>query len=262
LVADLEGLDARTAAVQGRLTVPRPPRPSDWARSTARLEEARWITADLVIRRDALAEVGGFDERFPRAYREDTDLALRLMDRGWRLAMGGRRTEHPVRPAPWWVSVPQQRGNADDVLLAAVHGPHWRRRVGETPGLFRRHVVTTAALVVASGALVAGRRRLAGAAGLTWLVLTARLTWRRVAPGPRSPREVLAMAATSVAIPPVAVVHRTAGHVHHRRASAWRPDPAMEVARDGSPDPSGRTRARDRRRVRPGTGCRGGAAAG
>ncbi len=223
LVADLESLDRRTAAVQGRLSVPRASRPSDRARTTARLEGARWITADLAVRRDALDDVGGFDERFPRAYREDTDLALRLQDRGWRLTMGGRRSEHPVRPAPWWVSVPQQRGNADDVLLAAIHGPYWRRRVGEAPGLFRCHVMTTAALVVAAGAAVTGRRRLAAGGAATWLLLTAALIWRRVAPGPRTAGEVLAMAATSAAIPPVAVAHRVAGHLRHRRAPAWTP---------------------------------------
>ena len=39
----------------------------------------------------------GFDERFPRAYREDADLALRVRDAGWTLHVGARTTRHPVR---------------------------------------------------------------------------------------------------------------------------------------------------------------------
>ena len=44
----------------------------------------------------------GFDERFPRAYREDADLALRVRDAGWTLHAGARTARHPVRPADAW----------------------------------------------------------------------------------------------------------------------------------------------------------------
>jgi hypothetical protein len=127
-----------TAACQGRVEVPLPThrRPTDWERNVARLEDARWITADLAVRRNALERVDGFDERFPRAYREDTDLALRLTAAGYRIVLGDRRVLHPVRPAPWWISVRLQAGNADDVLLAALRGDRWQggdrvRRLGD-----------------------------------------------------------------------------------------------------------------------------------
>ncbi len=59
--------------------------PTDAERNTAGLAAARWITADMAFRRSALEAVGGFDERFPRAYRVDADLALRLTTAGYRL---------------------------------------------------------------------------------------------------------------------------------------------------------------------------------
>ncbi len=43
----------------------------------------------------SLAAVGGFDERFPRAYREDADLGLRVTAAGWRIVDG-----EPPRRAP------------------------------------------------------------------------------------------------------------------------------------------------------------------
>ncbi|HWB38047.1 MAG TPA: glycosyltransferase, partial [Rugosimonospora sp.] len=116
LRADLRVPDA-VAGVQGRVTVPAGPRPSDWARNTAALSTARWITADMAYRRAALVRVGGFDERFPRAYREDADLAYRVRRTGGTLLAGARRTTHPVRPASPWASLRTQRGNADDALL-------------------------------------------------------------------------------------------------------------------------------------------------
>ena len=47
---------------------------------------------------------------------------------GRRLATGSRHTRHPVRPAPWYASAAQQRGNADDALMRRLHGPDWHTR--------------------------------------------------------------------------------------------------------------------------------------
>ena len=109
--------------------------------------------------------VHGFDERFPRAYREDADLALRVQQAGWRLQVGARTTTHPVRPADDAVSVRVQRGNADDALMGRLHGPGWRRRAETGRGRFRWHAATVAAGSRPSAAWprrprsAAGRRR-------------------------------------------------------------------------------------------------------
>ena len=99
LARDLEGLEAEVAASQGRVRVPLPAgrRPTDWERNVRGLETARWATADMAYRRSVLEEVGGFDERFPRAYREDADLGLRVVRAGYRIVPGRRVVTHPVR---------------------------------------------------------------------------------------------------------------------------------------------------------------------
>src|SRR4051794_1821636 len=80
LESDLAGLPASVAGSQGQLFVPLPTdrEPTDWERNVKSLETSSWITADMAYRRSALEAAGGFDTRFPRAYREDSDLALRL----------------------------------------------------------------------------------------------------------------------------------------------------------------------------------------
>src|SRR3954453_15292998 len=146
---DIAALGPDVAGSQGRVRVPLPDdrRPTDWERGTAGLATSSWITADLVYRRAALAAVGGFDERFPRAFREDSDLALRVMDAGGRLVRGERWVTHPVRPADRWISLRVQAGNADDVLMRRLHGPTWRERadaaLGRRPQLL---AITAAAL--------------------------------------------------------------------------------------------------------------------
>lgn len=221
LAADLARAAALGAVgVQGNLVVPLPShrRPTDWERQVAGLAAAAWITADMAYRRDVLTTLRGFDERFPRAYREDAELAVRLRMRGYRLIRGRRRAVHPVGTADAWVSVRRQSGNADDALLRRLYGPQWRQLCGVPPGRRRRHALVTAAGAVAVAAWLAGARRPAALAGLAWLAGTAEFAARRIAPGPRTPREVATMAVTSLAIPPLAVGHYLRGWVRYRGA--------------------------------------------
>jgi histidinol-phosphate phosphatase family protein len=221
---DLGALDAGVAGSQGRIRVPLPEhrRATDWERNVAGLETARWATADMAYRRDALAVVGGFDERFERAYREDADLALRLTDAGWRLEQGTREVSHPVGPASPWVSVRLQAGNADDVLMRAIHGSDWRERAGAPAGRLRRHLAAVGAGVLALGAAAAGRRRTALVAGAAWSTVVGEFAWARIGPGPRSPHEGAKMLATSVLIPPAAVLHVARGLARRGRLLADR----------------------------------------
>ncbi|CAM5325515.1 glycosyltransferase family 2 protein [Streptomyces griseomycini] len=223
LVEDLKEASPDTAGVQGVITVPLPGgrRPTDWERGTAGLARAHWITADMAYRTEALGQVGGFDERFPRAFREDADLALRLLDAGWRIRQGRRTTLHPVRPASRWASVRQQRGNADDALMRHLHGPDWWDKAVAPRGRIRRHAAITAAGAAACALAATGHRRAAAACALGWAAGTAEFARARIVPGPRTRDEVTNMLATSVLIPPAATWHRLAGAWRHRHAPAW-----------------------------------------
>ncbi|GAA2594772.1 HAD-IIIA family hydrolase [Actinomadura fulvescens] len=234
LAADLTGQPDDVGGVQGCLTVPLPAgrRATDWERNTAGLAGASWITADMAYRRAALAEVGGFDERFRRAYREDSDLALRVMDGGHRLVRGGRQVTHPARPAGFWASVRVQAGNADDILMRRVHGPDWRDRARAGRGRFRRHLAATGSGLTALAAWRAGSRPVAVVAGGVWAALTAEFALARIIPGPRTPAEITRMLVTSVAIPPAAVWHRLRGTARHANAAPWRRTRAVLFDRD------------------------------
>jgi HAD superfamily hydrolase (TIGR01662 family) len=237
LEQDLADLPADVAGSQGRVRVPLPEdrRPTDWERGTAGLAASSWITADLAYRRATLAAVGGFDERFPRAFREDSDLALRVMDTGARLVRGQRCITHPVRPADRWISVRVQAGNADDVLMRRLHGPDWRTRADAPLGRRPQHTAVTAAALAAAGLAVAGRRRAAAVAAAGWLAGTAEFAWARIAPGPRNRAEVSAMLTTSALIPPLATWHWLRGVVRHRQVSPWRGLPDLVLFdRDGT----------------------------
>ncbi|MBC7291664.1 MAG: HAD-IIIA family hydrolase, partial [Actinotalea sp.] len=219
---DLRAAGPDVGAVQGRLEVPLPAhrRPTDWERSTRGLEDARWATADMAYRRTALEAVHGFDERFPRAYREDADLALRVRRAGWRLQRGSRVTTHPVRPADDAVSVRVQAGTADDALMRALHGPRWRDLAETGRGRFPWHVATVGAATLAVGGTLLRRPALAATGAGAWLALFADFARVRLAPGPRPGEddwreEWRRMLLTSARIPFAAVRHRAEGTRAH-----------------------------------------------
>jgi len=258
LADDLARLEPRAAGSQGRIRVPTgvgagvgATAGGDWARNVTKLETALWATADMAYRRRVLAAVGGFDERFPRAYREDADLGLRVVGAGWTIEPGRRVVLHPVRPERPWVSVRNQRGNADDALMRRLHGPGWQHRARAGRGRRPLHLVASAGWLLAAagsavaiGAVVAtgfgGRRgapepvpAIAGAgrasaragavvgAGLTAELFAHRLRGARhhaVGTGGRvGPGEIGWLAATSAAIPPAAAWHTVRGWVRARR---------------------------------------------
>ncbi|MDB5092885.1 MAG: hydrolase, HAD-superfamily, subfamily [Candidatus Eremiobacteraeota bacterium] len=222
LARDLRDLPGDVAGSQGRVRVPLPKarKPTDWERNVAGLATSRWITADCAYRRIALLAAGGFDERFRRAYREDADLALRVVAGGQRIVRGERCVTHPVGAADWTISVRLQAGNADDALMDALHGRAWRSRAGAARGAYRQHVAAVSAAGIALGACAAHKPKVAAFAAAAWALLAGYFAWRRIAPGPRTRGEIAAMLATSVAIPFAAVYHRARGAARRRAALA------------------------------------------
>jgi histidinol-phosphate phosphatase family protein len=232
LAADLEAADGVGAAgSQAVIEVPRAPgrRATDDERRTQRLAGAKWITADMAYLRSALVAVGGFDERFPRAYREDSDLALRITLAGNMIAQGSRRSSHPVAPATLMSSVRAQTGNRDDALMRRKHGRRWRSQIGEGRGRLPAHAATTAAAATAALAVVTGRWPIARWAAATWALFTAEFATRRFWSGRRIVSQAIQILLTSVLIPPVAVAHRIRGEWAFRSA---RRDPPLAVLVD------------------------------
>jgi hypothetical protein len=203
-------------AAWGRVKVPVPTRPSDWERNVARLDGAEFLTANLFVRRGVLAAVGGFDERFKRAWREDSDLWFTLLERG-----GGRVVHapdalvlHPVRSARWGVSLGLQKNMLFDALLYKKHPRLYRQQIAARPPL--RYYFVVAALVIALAGAALGFERAAAIAGAGWLAFTLAFAAQRLRGTRKSPGHVGEMIVTSAAIPPLAVFWRLAGAARFR----------------------------------------------
>ena len=197
-------------AVSGRIRVPVSPQPTDYEYDTSHLEESEFATANCLYRRSALLAVGGFDERFTAAWREDSDLFFLLLERGMRaIRCPSAVVVHPVRPARWGVSLFQQRKAMFNALLYKKHPKLYRQRIQATP--LCHYYWMTCALLLTMLALLCMLWPLAILAMLTWLALTVRFCWRRLAHTSRAPAHVGEMLITSALIPPLALFWRLRG---------------------------------------------------
>ena len=209
-VSTLEAAGPEVAAASGRTVVPLPPEPTDYERDASGLEGAEFVTANCFCRKAALEAVGGFDERFATAWREDSDLHFALLGSGRRVIKAADAVViHPVRPAPWGVSLRQQRKSLFDALLYKKHPELYRRRVRSSPPW--EYYAIVGSLGLAAVAAGSGHRRLALASACTWTALTGRFCWRRLRTTSREPAHVAEMVATSALIPPLSVFWRLYG---------------------------------------------------
>lgn len=215
LSAGLTAMDAGADGVSGKLIVPIPDVPSDYEATIRRLEDSPFVTANCFYRRDALADVGGFDERFRVAWREDSDLQFRMLKAGYRLVGDGRaRVLHPVRDAPWWISLKEQQKSQYNALLFRKHPEEYRRVVQGRPPLGYYSILLSLAITLR--AIAAGRRRVAAAGAIAWLVQTAAFAGRRLRGTRHDRAHVAQMALTSALIPPLSVFWRLRGAVRFR----------------------------------------------
>jgi HAD superfamily hydrolase (TIGR01662 family) len=273
LAADLGGLADDVACCHGAVRVPLPAerRPTDWERDVAERARANRTGAHVAYRRSALVAARGFDERFQHAHRADDDLVLRLHAADLGTVRGAREVTRPVGPTRLRDVLAAHSDGGDDALMRRIHGPGWRQRTNAPANGFVRHLLTcgaaacAAATVAASaaarasatqaaaagaqprgsvtggsvpgglraGGSVTGGRLVPAAATLLWTGLTAGDALVRIGSGPRTPDEVLRVIAASIAVPPLAIVHRLRGEIRVRRLRAPLPA-AVLFDRDGT----------------------------
>lgn len=198
--------------VTGRVIVPVPPNPTDYERDVAGLEGSEFITANCFYRRSALEAMGGFDENFTMPWREDSDLFFRFLEGGYPLAEASEAVVvHPVRQAPWGVSLRQQRKSQFNALAYKKHPELYREKLQPEPPWHYYKIL--AALVTGLAAWLAGVPALAVLMALVWAVLTLRFSFQRLQGTTYKPSHVVEMLVTSALIPPLCIFWRLVGAV-------------------------------------------------
>lgn len=210
LRAGLQAIQDGADAVSGRTVVPLSDTPTDAETNVQGLERATFATCNVLVRRTWLERVGGFDPRFRRAYREDSDLEFRLLDAGARVVRAaGAVVVHPPRQERPFASLRQQRNQLYDALLYRKHPARFRATIRRHPPFI--YYAITLGQIGGTFTVLLGRPRLALLATALWVTLVGRFFARRAHGRSQRASHLAELAMTSVLIPPVAVFWRIRG---------------------------------------------------
>lgn len=217
LEAGLETMASGVEAAVGRIVMPLPERATDYERDAARLCQAEFATANVFVRQDALESVGGFDERFTLAWREDSDLHFSLLERGYSIvSVPGAVVIHPLRPARFAASISMQKKIMFDVLLYRKFPRLYRERIRPRPPWL--YLSVTLALLIAVCGFVAGSPKVAMAGLTAWAGLSLFFFFWRLRLSALTLPNLVELAITSLFIPPVSMFWRMVGAAKFGRA--------------------------------------------
>ena len=187
-------------AYSGSIIVPVSDPPTDYERNTQGLERADFVTANCICTKAALERVGGFDESFTMAWREDSDLEFKLLQHHIPvIRLKDAVVVHPVRRAPWGVSIKEQKKGMFNALLYKKYPRLYRQKIQSHPP-FSYYGIIAAVVFVVIG-LMTQRPWFSTIGGIGWLLLTAHFIARRLSTASHSRKHVTEMIITSMVIP-------------------------------------------------------------
>jgi hypothetical protein len=205
LHSDLARLDEKVAGSRGRV---RAATPSTLERDVIGLESASWLASDMAYRRSALEALGGFDEWFMNAYRDDVELSQRALFSGYALSRGRRHVQRLPGARSW----DRLAAVSSDRRAAALHRIAWKRSEAASGGRFARHVAVAAGALATGAGLLSANDYLTWLGAGTWIVGSADVALARIPEGPCQAREAGRLIASSVLIPFVDVLERARVH--------------------------------------------------
>ena len=98
------------------------------------MQTAEFITANCAITKTAFNKVGGFDEAFPIAWREDSDMHFKLIKATVPIyEIKNAIVVHPVRKANWGISLKEQKKSAFNALLYKKHSDLYKQKISAKP---------------------------------------------------------------------------------------------------------------------------------
>lgn len=202
-------------AFTGKVIVPVSDEPTDFEMNTKGLETGDFVTANCVCTKATLKAIGGFDEAFTIAWREDSDLEFKLLKRKIPIMkLNDAVVVHPVRQAPWGVSIKEQRKAMFNALLFKKYPELYRQRLKRNPSWKYYFIILFFMVFVVSIFL-----KLTGLAIVTllgWLYLTIAFVIKRLSATRKTFSHIFEMIATSFVIPFFAVYWTIYGAIKYR----------------------------------------------
>lgn len=202
-------------AYTGKVVVPVSERPTDFELNTKGLETGEFVTANCVLTKATLKMVGGFDEAFKAAWREDSDLHFKLLERNVPIIkLHEAIVIHPVRKAPWGVSIKEQRKTMYNALLYKKYPRLYRQRIKSGPNWHYYFIISFFIVFIIAGFLK--MKWIIIIAFIGWLLSTGAFAFKRISTSLKTPNHIFEMIVTSIVIPFLSVYWTLYGAIKYR----------------------------------------------
>jgi len=202
-------------AMTGCVHVPLPSQPTDFEWNTAQLETAEFVTANCCCSKEALQLVGGFDEAFGMAWREDSELQFKMIMNGIPvIRIEQACVQHPVRSAPWGISLREQKKGQYNALLYKKYPELFRNKIQKHP-VWHYYIAILLFMTVCI-AVVFNASLLAQLAFAGWILSIAIFSWKRLRITRKSMSHVAEMIVTSAFIPFASIYWQWYGAIKYR----------------------------------------------
>ncbi len=180
------------------------------------VETGEFISANCFCRKSVLERVGGFEEAFDSAWREDSDLQFKFIQAGIPI---GKCPEaivvHPIRETPWYTSLANERKRQYDALLYKRHPDLFRQRIQTDRGQILEYYASVLAVAVGTLGALSGNTAVAAVGLGLWAILLTNLIGQRLPTNAANahPSQTLL---TALATPFLSVYWRLYGAVKYR----------------------------------------------
>lgn len=197
----------------GKLIVPTGYPATDYERSVKEMEKARFLTANCGMHVSVLQKIGGFDEDFRQAWREDTAFEFRVLAENGRIHRTDATVLHPVRKLSFgrilWLESKQQYN-----YLLYTKFPDLARanRINRIPRIYYLQVFVLTGILVS----LPFSYNLALGFGFAFLLGWIYLSEMRIGKGPRSTVYMMDCYLTSLALPFVSLYWNFRGIIKYR----------------------------------------------
>lgn len=202
-------------AYTGKVVVPVSEEPTDFELNTKGLETGDFVTANCVCTKITLEAIGGFDEEFSTAWREDSDLEFKLLNRNVPIfKLEDAVVVHPVRIAPWGVSIKEQKKTMFNALLFKKYPGLYRQRIKKRPSLRYYFIVLSFLSIIFSAIFKLEDMVLLSV--VCWIASTVDFIMKRLSATRKTRSHILEMIFTSFVIPFLSVYWTIYGAVKYR----------------------------------------------
>jgi len=198
----------------GNVKVTIPQKPTDYQLSVGNLEKAEFATANCVCTKKALIKVGGFDERFQLAWREDADLHFKIIEHNIPIQKIEATVVYPVSESPWGISIMEQKNGVFNALLYKKYPQLYREKVRSYISWFY-YIMVIAAISIIVG-LLTHAEELAVGGSVVWFLFLAGFITKRLSSTSHSLVHITEIIVTSTVIPFLSVYWQIYGALKYR----------------------------------------------